>query len=72
MKKYILALIAFAIGIGCSVAYNVIGSEVAPDGTLIEPFYLIPMGYLFIFIGVILVIVFGIGSLIHKSKKANQ
>ena len=72
MKKYILALISFAIGIGCVVKYNMIGSYVATDGTLIEPFYLIPLSYLFIFLGIILLIVFGIGSLVSKHKKVNQ
>ncbi|MGB3368809.1 MAG: DUF3955 domain-containing protein [Acidaminobacteraceae bacterium] len=48
MKKYILTLISLAIATACGVMYQIIGSEVAPDGTLIEPFYLIPIGYLFL------------------------
>ncbi|WP_157843651.1 DUF3955 domain-containing protein, partial [Clostridium botulinum] len=40
MKKYILSIIPFVLAMGCVMAYNIIGSEVAPDGTLIEPFFL--------------------------------
>ena len=60
MKKYLLALIPFIIGIGCLVTYAIIRSEIAPDGTLLEPFFLIPMGYLFVAIGIILGLVKGI------------
>lgn len=66
MKKYLLALISFIVGIGCLVTYNIIGSEVAPDGTLIEPFFLIPMGYLFVAIGIIVSIV-----LFYRNTKKN-
>ncbi|MEA2112573.1 MAG: DUF3955 domain-containing protein [Patescibacteria group bacterium] len=52
MKKYLLAIIFLVLGIGCAVAYKLIGSEVAPDGTLKEPFALIPLGWLFIIIGI--------------------
>lgn len=42
MKKYLLNLIPFIIAGICFLAYNVIGSEVLADGTLSEPFFLIP------------------------------
>lgn len=32
------------------------GSNVAPDGTLEEPFFLIPIGFLLLFIGFICVV----------------
>lgn len=69
MKKKFLLLIPFIIGIGCMVAFNIIGSEVAPDGTLLEPFYLIPMSFLFMAIGIILVLTVNIVSFFRKSKK---
>ncbi len=53
MKKYFLSLISIIIAVGCVVAYSIIGSEIAPDGTLIEPFFLIPMFWLFMAIGII-------------------
>ncbi|CEI72440.1 MULTISPECIES: DUF3955 domain-containing protein [Romboutsia] len=71
MKKYILNLIPFIISIGCFVSFNFIGSEVAPDGTLVEPFFLIPIGYLFLFIGIIGVLV-RVGLNYFKRSKCNQ
>lgn len=53
MKKYILTLIPFILGLGCVVSYNVIGSKVVSDGLLVEPFYLLPIGYLFLAISII-------------------
>lgn len=60
MKKYILNLIPFIIVGLCIVAFNLIGSEVLSDGTLVEPFYLIPIAWLFLFIGIV-------GLIIRKS-----
>ncbi len=68
MKKNLLILIPFILAVGCFIAYNIIGSEVAPDGTLIEPFFLIPMTYLFMLIGIIASIV----SFFRNSKKSDK
>jgi len=68
MKKYILPFIFIVMGIGCAVAYGIIGSEIAPDGTLVEPFFLIPMGYLFLFLGIITGLIVFIRSLYKKHK----
>lgn len=67
-KEYFVWLLLF-LGVGCFVFYNIIGSRVAPDGILIEPFGLIPMGYLFLLAGIILGIIFNIKKLYHKLKK---
>ncbi|MBH5317585.1 DUF3955 domain-containing protein [Paenibacillus sp. GSMTC-2017] len=69
MKKYVV-LLSFLIGIGCFVAFSIIGSEIAPDGTLIEPFFLIPIAYLFLFIGIILGVTFMIQNVINRIKKS--
>ncbi|WP_291649319.1 DUF3955 domain-containing protein [Clostridium sp.] len=53
MKKYIISLTSFILSISCIIAFNIIGSDVAPDGTLMEPFFLIPLFYIFLFIGII-------------------
>jgi hypothetical protein len=51
------AAIAFtALGLGCFLAFTVIGSSVAEDGTLVEPFFLIPIAWLLLLIGGILAI----------------
>ena len=52
MKK-ILYLSPFILGISCFILYSIIGSYVDQDGTLVEPFFLIPIGYLGVFIGLI-------------------
>lgn len=57
MKKYLLNLIPFIIAGTCFLAYNVIGSEVLADGTLSEPFFLIPIANLFVLIGLVWLIV---------------
>jgi hypothetical protein len=49
---------------GCIIAFEAIGSEVAEDGTLVEPFYLIPIAWLLFLTAVVLVIaIFVIGRL---------
>ena len=37
----------------CFITYNVIGAKVLPDGTLVEPFALIPIGYIFVLVFII-------------------
>lgn len=69
MKKYLLNLIPFILTGLCFVAYNLIGSEVLPDGTLSEPFFLIPISWFFFLIGVAWLIINIILSFIHKIKK---
>ena len=69
MKKYLLNLIPFILTALCFVAYNLIGSEVLPDGTLSEPFFLIPISWFFFLIGVAWLTINIILSFIHKIKK---
>ena len=54
MRRIAIALL-FA-GLGCLVAFSVIGSTVANDGTLVEPFFLIPIAWLLFLSGGILAI----------------
>ena len=54
MKRAAIALII--AGLGCFVAFSVIGSEVAEDGTLVEPFFLIPLAWLLFLTGGMLAI----------------
>ena len=67
MKKYYFTFATILAGIICAVAYRIIGSEIAPDGTLVEPFYLIPMSYLFFFAGLIGLIVITVSKLRKQS-----
>jgi len=68
MKKYALSFLLLLLGIACMVTYRIIGSEVAPDGTLTEPFGLIPIGYFFLVIGITSGVVLSIHSVIKKKK----
>lgn len=51
MKK-IITIAALLAGVGCFLVFQIIGSEVAADGTLVEPFYVLPIGYLCMVIGI--------------------
>lgn len=66
MKKSLFAAVPFLLWIGCICAYNAVGSHIAPDGTLVEPFFLIPLGYLFFTLGVICITVAALRALVRK------
>ncbi|CEK30662.1 lipoprotein [[Clostridium] sordellii] len=68
MKKYIINLIPFILGIGCLGSFSFIGSKVLEDGTLSEPFFLILTAYLLFFIGIIGLIVRFIFDFIKDKK----
>lgn len=72
MKKYLLPLISFIIVLICGVAYNIIGCKVAPDGTLVEAFFLIPLAWLFLFISIISTLIIFIHNRIVKYKKSSN
>ncbi|PEY38997.1 group-specific protein [Bacillus cereus] len=52
----------------CLVIYSMIGSRVEPDGTWVEPFFLIPLSYLFVFSGIIAILFVAIVSMFKKGK----
>jgi len=67
-KKYLLASTPIFLGVVCLIIYSLIGSSVAPDGTLEEPFFLILLSYLFVFVGIISVLFVAIISMFKKNK----
>ena len=69
MKKYLISAILVLIGIACFISYNIIGSEIAADGTLIEPFFLIPIGFLAIFLSIASSLMLSIWAMMHNPKK---
>lgn len=69
MKKYVFSLISLTISFGCIAAFNIIGSKVAEDGTLIEPFFLIPTAWLFVLIALVSALVIKVSPFFYKSKK---
>ncbi|MFB5251592.1 DUF3955 domain-containing protein [Bacillus mycoides] len=67
-KKYLLASSPIFLGVLCIIMFNIIGSEVKPDGTLVEPFFLIPLAYLFVFTGIIAILFVAIFSMFRKKQ----
>ncbi|WP_442602332.1 DUF3955 domain-containing protein [Paenibacillus sp. KN14-4R] len=67
-RKYLLASTPIFLGVVCLIISSMIGSSVAPDGTLIEPFYLIPLSYLLFFSGIISLLFVAVISTFKKSK----
>ena len=55
MKK--MGFISILLGIGCFVLYSINGATVLEDGTLQEPFYLLPIGYCLLLAGIAVLIV---------------
>jgi len=53
MKKYTFPLLFILVSFIGWLSYSLIGSEINEDGILIEPFFLIPISWLFLFAGVI-------------------
>ncbi len=68
-KKYLFAILPIVIGLGCWLAYAIIGTSVAADGTLIEPFGLLPIGWLLNVSGFILGFVFVVIAVVKKRRK---
>lgn len=67
MKKiYLWTIIPFVLAAICGITYSIKGSYVAPDGMLVEPFFLIPLTWLFLGLGIIAAIVIGIKKIIKK------
>lgn len=65
----VIALLGFAAGMAMLVAYNLSDRYVAADGTLVEPFYLVPLGALALGISALA----GVGAaIIAVAKRARQ
>lgn len=72
MKKYLFTITPFILGVVCFVSYNIIGSEIAPDGTIIEPFGLIPIGFLLISLSIIVSFIMSTWALFHNPTKIDK
>lgn len=72
MKKYIFASTPIILGVLSFLIFMMKGSNVAPDGTLEEPFFLIPIGFLLLFIGFICVVGVALISVIKKHNTLNN
>ncbi|AFS78117.1 hypothetical protein Curi_c11030 [Gottschalkia acidurici 9a] len=67
-NKYLLASTPIFLGLICIITSTIIGSRLEPDGTLVEPFFLIPLTYIFVFIGIISLSSVAIFSAVKKRK----
>ncbi|WP_342598335.1 DUF3955 domain-containing protein [Psychrobacillus sp. FSL H8-0483] len=70
-KKYFIASTPIFLGVFCFIAKAIIGSNVAPDGTLEEPFFLIPIGFLLFFLGIVSLIGIALISMMKKTQVSN-
>lgn len=59
-------VVSFLASAVCFLIFTIKGSYVAPDGTLVEAFGYIPIGFLFAFIGVCIGVVLAIRALIRR------
>ncbi len=67
MTMKIGALLILA-GLGCFVAFNLLGSTLDAQGFLHEPFALLPLGYLLLFTGMVLTVI----PLLRKGRTREQ
>ncbi|BBS17792.1 DUF3955 domain-containing protein [Aeromonas caviae] len=65
MKTGALLILA---GLGCFVAFNLLGSTLDAQGFLHEPFALLPLGYLLLFTGMVLTVI----PLLRKGRTREQ
>ncbi|MFD2115882.1 DUF3955 domain-containing protein [Paenibacillus yanchengensis] len=67
-KKYMFAITPIMLGLVCFISKAAVGSYVADDGTLVEPFFLLPIGFLLLFSGIIATLFVAISSLRKRNK----
>ncbi|MFQ2404213.1 DUF3955 domain-containing protein [Aeromonas caviae] len=67
MTTTIGALLILA-GLGCFLAFNLLGSTLDAQGFLHEPFALLPLGYLQLFTGMVLTVI----PLLRKGRTREQ
>ena len=72
LRRYWFSMASVAGGMACHATYNTIGSYVADDGTLVEPFALIPIGFLFYAIAILSAMVAGVLHLIDRRQTLKQ
>ncbi|MPN50384.1 hypothetical protein SDC9_198010 [bioreactor metagenome] len=60
--------VSFIAAIGCSVSYSIQGSYVDASGLLVEPFYLIPLTFLFGLLSIVFLVALFITLLVRHLK----
>jgi|SaaInl5LU_22_DNA_1037371.scaffolds.fasta_scaffold18041_2 hypothetical protein len=61
-----LVIVLTLAGIACHLACGIIGQEIDADGYLREPFALIPIGFLFYFLAIAVVVIRGLVYIVRR------
>ena len=76
MPKQISLAVAGAVFLGLACAgrltYGLIGQEIASDGTLVEPFALIPLSLLSALIGIVLLTISGAVFVVGRLRSSRR
>ncbi|OEG06313.1 hypothetical protein BFG06_19080 [Aeromonas caviae] len=59
-------------GLGCFLAFNLLGSTLDAQGFLHEPFALLPLGYLLLFTGMVLTLIPLLKRVLCKGRTKEQ
>ncbi len=70
-KTHLIPLIPLFLGVICFGAYTIIGSGVSPDGSLAEPFYLLPLGWFFFLSATLLAFIIGVRTLLKHDAETS-
>jgi len=64
----ILIGVFFFLGIACFMSFHLLGSSVGSDGILVEPFGLLALGWLVLFLSVIGAVVLWVGKMFSNNR----
>lgn len=64
----ILVGVVFFLGIACFMNFHLLGSRVGSDGILLEPFGLLALGWIVIFLSVIGAVVLWVGKRVSNKR----
>lgn len=64
-----MGVLVAVVGLACLLAFRLIGSSVDPAGFVQEPFGLLPIGYLLVFVGALVAL---IGYISVQKRKSND
>ena len=64
-----MGVLVAVVGLACLLAFRLIGSSVDPAGFFQEPFGLLPIGYLLVFVGALVAL---IGYISVQKRKSND
>lgn len=69
LKNNFSIVTPFLLGVACVTLFSTIGSKVLSDGSMSEPFFLIPLAYLFFLFGIAITFVKAIRYISYKKEE---